>query len=50
MTLQEFEKILTTFADRPADLVIDKNKLIVEIRDELIEADLGHSSRRSPDK
>ena len=42
MTLQEFEKILTTFADRPADLVIDHNKLIVEIRGDLIEADLGH--------
>ena len=42
MTLDEFRKILLAFADRPPDL--DKGKLLVEIRDELIEADLHHKS------
>ena len=43
MTLDEFRKILLAFADRPPDL--DKGKLLVEIRDELIEADLHHKAR-----
>ena len=41
MTLDEFEEILITFADRPTDLNRDRNQLIVEIRDEIIEADLS---------
>ncbi len=41
MTLDEFEQVLTTFADRPTDLSRDRNKLLVEIRDEIIEADLS---------
>lgn len=41
MTLDEFLQVLVAFADRPTDLDRDRNKLLVEIRDEMIEADLS---------
>ena len=41
MTLDEFQQVLTTFADRPADIDLDRNRLLVAIRDEMVEADLS---------
>lgn len=41
MTLDEFQQVLTTFADRPADIDLDRDKLLVAIRDEMVEADLS---------
>lgn len=41
MTLDEFRQVLTTFADRPADIDIDHGKLLVAVRDEVIEAGLS---------
>ena len=40
MEYDEFRKILTSFADRPANVNLEKGRLIVEIRDDLIEASL----------
>lgn len=41
MTLDEFRQALIAFADRPADIDFDHGKLLVAIRDEMIEADLS---------
>lgn len=41
MTLDEFRQVLTTFADRPADIDIDRGELLVAVRDEVIEAGLS---------
>lgn len=40
MEYDEFRTILTSFADRPANVNIERGRLIVEIRDDLIEASL----------
>ncbi len=42
MNLDDFERILRAFADHPSDVVIDKGRLLVQIRDELIEASLSN--------
>jgi hypothetical protein len=38
MEIPAFQRILTAFADAPADIDVARGKLLVEIRDELIEA------------
>jgi uncharacterized protein YjbI with pentapeptide repeats len=38
MTLEEFKRILTTFADNPDSLDITKGELLIQILDEVIEA------------
>lgn len=40
MLLDDFKRVLTAFADNEADLDISKGTLLVEVRDELIEAKL----------
>jgi hypothetical protein len=40
MLLDDFKRIITAFADSPADLDVSKGTLIVQVRDELIEAKL----------
>lgn len=40
MNINDFERILRAFADQPNDLHIEGGRLLVEIRDELIEAHL----------
>lgn len=40
MELQTFKRVLIAFADQPTDIVFSPGRLIVEIRDELIEASL----------
>lgn len=40
MNHHEFRSILTSFADKPAHVDVDRGRLIVEIRDEIIEAKL----------
>lgn len=40
MDYHEFRKILTYFADKPAHVDVERGRLIVEIRDEIIEAKL----------
>lgn len=42
MNIDDFKRILRAFADQPTNLVIDGGRLLVEIRDELIEADLSN--------
>ncbi|MXW67622.1 MAG: hypothetical protein F4Z72_11590 [Gemmatimonadales bacterium] len=42
MNIDDFTRILRTFADQPNNLDIDGGRLLVEIRDELIEADLSN--------
>lgn len=41
MDIQTFRRILTTFADAPADLDASRGKLLVQIRDEMIEAKIS---------
>lgn len=38
MNVNDFKRIISSFADRPTDLEFDKGKLLTEIRGELIEA------------
>lgn len=38
MNINDFKRILTSFADKPADLELEKGQLLTEIRGELIEA------------
>ena len=40
MNINDFTRILRAFADHPSNLDIDEGRLLVEIRDELIEAQL----------
>ena len=40
MLLDDFRRVLTAFADSEGDLDISKGRLLVEIRDELVEANL----------
>lgn len=40
MDYHEFRSILTSFADKPAHVDVERGRLIVEIRDEIIEATL----------
>ena len=42
MNINDFTRILRAFADQPDNLVIDGGRLLVEIRDELIEAHLSN--------
>ncbi len=42
MNIDDFTRVLRAFADQPNNLVIDGGRLLVEIRDELIEADLSN--------
>lgn len=43
MQIERFKRILTAFADTPANVDVSKGKLLVEIRDEIIEADIRTS-------
>lgn len=43
MDLQTFKRVLTAFADRPADIDLSRGTLLAQIRDEMIEAKLSHS-------
>lgn len=38
MNIIDFKRIITSFADRPSDLQMDKGQLLIEIRGELIQA------------
>lgn len=38
MDIQRFRRIVTTFADNPADIDLQKGTLLVQVRDEVIEA------------
>src|SRR6185295_1757275 len=40
MDIQSFKRILTTFADQPADVNLAKGQLILQLRDELLEASI----------
>ena len=40
MEYDDFRNILTSFADRPADVNLERGRLMVEIRDDLIDASL----------
>jgi uncharacterized protein YjbI with pentapeptide repeats len=40
MNIDEFKRILTTFTDNPADMNLSKGKLLAQIRDDIIEADI----------
>ncbi len=40
MNVQDFTRILSTFADSPADIDLAKGALVVQVRDELIQAKL----------
>ncbi|MCY4372777.1 MAG: pentapeptide repeat-containing protein [Spirochaetaceae bacterium] len=40
MEYEEFRRVLTAFADKPANVDLDRNELLVEIRDETIQASL----------
>ena len=42
MNINDFTRIVRAFADQPDNLDIDKGRLLVEIRDELIEAHLSN--------
>ena len=42
MNIDDFKRILRAFADQPSNLDVDEGRLLVEIRDELIEADLSN--------
>jgi uncharacterized protein YjbI with pentapeptide repeats len=44
MNFAEFKRVLTTFADNPADLDVSKGKLLVQIREEMIEAEVYNSA------
>jgi hypothetical protein len=44
MEIADFIRVLTTFADTPADLDIEKGHLLVQVREELIEADVTQPS------
>jgi hypothetical protein len=44
MDINTFHRILTAFADGPADIDVSKGKLIVQIRDDVIEARLSNRS------
>jgi len=44
MEIADFIRVLTTFADTPADLDIEKGHLIVQVREELIEAEVTQPS------
>jgi len=41
MDVHTFKRVLTTFADAPANVDLSKGKLLCEVRDEVIEADLS---------
>ena len=41
MDIQTFQRVLTAFADGPAEIDLTKGKLIVQIRDDVIEAKLS---------
>jgi hypothetical protein len=38
MNIQEFRQVLTSFADKPADVSIEKGRLLAEVHESLIEA------------
>lgn len=38
MNIEDFKRVITSFADKPTDLQMDKGRLLTEIRGELIEA------------
>jgi hypothetical protein len=40
MLIEDFQRIVTAFADSPADMDLGRGKLLVQVRDELIEATL----------
>lgn len=42
MDYQEFHRVLTAFADKPAHVDMERGRLIVELRDDIIEATLHH--------
>ncbi|MBO6522370.1 MAG: hypothetical protein JJ971_00965 [Balneolaceae bacterium] len=44
MELEKFKKILECFSDEPDDIEISKGELVVQIRDEIIEASLKQNS------
>jgi hypothetical protein len=44
MNASEFRRVLTTFADNPADVDMTKGRLLVQIRDEVITADLSQKN------
>lgn len=44
MDYQEFHRILTAFADKPAHIDVERGRLIAELRDDIIEATLHHRS------
>ncbi|HEX7239737.1 MAG TPA: hypothetical protein VF263_05700 [Longimicrobiaceae bacterium] len=41
MNIQEFRRILTAFADSPADVDLGKGRLLMQLRDEVVEASIG---------
>lgn len=41
MNASEFKRVLTTFADNPADVDMTKGRLLVQIRDEVITAEIA---------
>lgn len=43
MDINEFKRVLTTFADTPADLNLEKGRLFVQVREEVIEATLSQA-------
>src|SRR4051794_30807576 len=40
MNVAEFKRVLTAFADNPADVDLSKGRLLVQIRDDVIAADV----------
>ncbi len=41
MNIQEFRQVLTAFADKPADVNIDKGRLLAQVHESLIEASVS---------
>lgn len=44
MNISDFKRIITSFADKPSDLELNKGKLLTEIRGELIEAEITNKN------
>ena len=41
MDIDEFRSILTAFADKPANVNVERGELLVEIRDDLIQGSVS---------